>query len=63
MRVELVYVQFNISDTYDLFWCSVLIILEMVRLDILFLYFAGQQTWLCFYLLLNFLAKPKFLIW
>ena len=30
MRVELVYMQ---SDSQDLFWCSVLIILEMAGLD------------------------------
>ena len=38
MRVELVYMQYNISDSQALFWCSVLIILEMASLDTLFLY-------------------------
>ena len=43
----IVYMQDNISDSQALFWCSLLIILEMASLDTLFLCFAEQQVWLC----------------
>ena len=33
--VELVYMQYNVSDSQALFWCSALIILEMASLDTL----------------------------
>ena len=36
MRLELVYMQYNISDSQALFWCFV-IILEMASLDTLLL--------------------------
>ena len=45
-ETKLVYLQYNISDSQALFWCSV-IILEMASLDTLFLCSAGQQAWLC----------------
>ena len=64
MRVELVYMQYNISYSQALFWCSVLIILRMAGLDTLFSCSAGQQAWLCFYLALKFFTKtflPKLL--
>ena len=32
-RVKLVHMQYNISDSQALFWCSALIILEMASLD------------------------------
>ena len=50
MRVELVYIQFC---------CSVPIILGMVSLDTLFLFPAGQQAWLCSYLVLNFFCQNQ----
>ena len=42
MRVELVYMQYDISDSQALFWCSALIIWQMASLDTLFLCSAGQ---------------------
>ena len=36
------YGQYNISDIQALFWCSVIIILEMTSLNTLFLCSAGQ---------------------
>ena len=45
-RLEVVYMQYNISDSQGLFWCSV-IILEMASLDTLFWCSAGQQAWFC----------------
>ena len=36
--------QYNISDSQALFWCSVLIILKMASLDTLFLCSAGQTA-------------------
>ena len=75
MRIELVYMQYKISDSQELFWCSVLIILEMVSLDTLFLCSAGHQAWLCsidrlpsktkigkvsWYFNNSFLCKPRF---
>ena len=42
MRVELVYMKYNISDNQALFWCFVLIILRMASLDTLFLCFVGH---------------------
>ena len=48
VRVELVYMQYNISDSQVLFWCSVFIILEIASLDTLFLCSEGQQAWLCY---------------
>ena len=59
VRVELTYMQCNISDRWALFRCSVLIILEMARLDTLFLCSVGQQAWLSSSLVLNFFAKTK----
>ena len=47
VRVELVYMQYGISDNEALFWCFVLNILRMSSLGILFLISVGQQTWLC----------------
>ena len=47
MRVELVYMQYNISDSQALLWCSVVIILGMASLDTLFLCSKGKQAWLC----------------
>ena len=47
MRVDLDYMQYIISDSQALFWCSVPIILEMASLDTMFLCRAEQQTWLC----------------
>ena len=58
MRVELVYMQYNISDSQVLFWCSV-ISFEMASLDTLFLCSARQQAWLFSYLVLNFFTKTK----
>ena len=43
MRLELVDMQYNISDNQALFWFSVNI-LEKVSLDTLFLCSAGQQA-------------------
>ena len=43
VKLELVYMQYNISDSQALFWCSV-IILEMASLETLFLCSAGQQA-------------------
>ena len=45
--VKLVYMQYNIEDSQALFWCSVLIILEMARRGTLLLCSAGQQACLC----------------
>ena len=45
VTVELVYMQYNISDSQALF-CFVLI-LRMASLDTLFLCSVGQQAWLC----------------
>ena len=59
MRVELVYMQYNKSDSQALFWCSVLIVLEMASLDTLFLCSAGQQVWLCSYLVFKVFTKTK----
>ena len=59
MRLERVYMQYNINDSQALFWCSVLIILEMASLDTLFLCSAGQQPWPCSYLVLKFFIKTK----
>ena len=47
VRVELVYMQYSISDNEALFWWFVLNILRMSSLGILFLISVGQQTWLC----------------
>ena len=47
VRVELVYMQYSISDNEALFWCFVLNILRMSSSGILFLISVGQQTWLC----------------
>ena len=47
MIVELVYMQYNISDSQALFWYFVLIILKMASLDTLLLYSVGQEIWLC----------------
>ena len=44
--VDLVYMQYNISDSQALFQCFVLIILRMASLGTLFLHFVGQQVWL-----------------
>ena len=41
-RLELVYMQYNISDSQALFWSSV-IILEMASLDTLFLGLRGSK--------------------
>ena len=41
-RLELVYMQYNISDSQALFWSSV-IILEMASQDTLFLGFRGSK--------------------
>ena len=49
VRVELVYMQFNISDSQALF-CFVLI-LRMASLDTLFLCYVGQQALFCSYIL------------
>ena len=54
VRVELVYMQYNISDSQALFWCFA-IVLEMASIDTLFLCSAGQQAWLCS------LLKPRLL--
>ena len=48
MRVELTYMQCNISDRQALFWWGFFSILRMGSLDILFLCF-GQQFRLCSY--------------
>ena len=47
VRVELIYMQYNISDSEALLSCSVFTILEMASLDILFVCSARQQAWLC----------------
>ena len=47
VSLSLVYMKYNISDSQALFWCSFLIILEMVSLDTLLLYSTGQQAWIC----------------
>ena len=64
MRVELVQMQYNISDSQALFWCFILIILRMTSLD----------TTLCSYVLwystpifvlslfLTFLPKSRLMI-
>ena len=44
VRVELVCMQYNISDSQALFWCFVLIILRMASLDTIFLCSVGQQA-------------------
>ena len=49
VRVKLVYMQYNISDSQALF-CFVLI-LRMASLDTLFLCSVEQQAWLCSYIL------------
>ena len=61
VRVELVYMQYSISDSQALFRCFVLIILRMPSLGTLFLRSVGQQAWLCSLLVLNFLPKSKLL--
>ena len=42
VRVELVYMQYNISDSQALFWCFV-IVLEMARIDTSFLCSADSK--------------------
>ena len=59
MRVELVYIQCNISDSQALFRCFVLIILRMASLDFLFLCFVRQQACLWSYLVLKYFANIK----
>ena len=61
MRVELVYMQYNLSDGQALFWCFALIILSMVSLYTLFLCSVWQQAWFCFQLVLkNFCQNQGF---
>ena len=43
VRLELVYMQYNISDSQALFWCPVIIV-EMASLETLFLRSVGQQA-------------------
>ena len=59
MRVELVYMQYNISGNQALFWYSALIILEMASLNTLFLCSAAQQAWLFSQFVLKFFDKTK----
>ena len=59
MRVELVYMQYNISDNQTLIWCSVLVILRVTNLATLFLCYMGNQGWICSWLVVNFFAKIK----
>ena len=49
VRVELVYMQYNVSDSQALFWCF-LLILRMDSLDTFLLCSLGQQAWLCMFL-------------
>ena len=44
MKVELVSMQCNKSDSQTLLWCYVVIILEIASPDTLLLCSAGQQT-------------------
>ena len=46
VRVELVYMQYKISDSQVLFYF--VLILKTDSLDTLFLCSVGQQAWLCF---------------
>ena len=56
VRVELVCMQYNISDSQALF-CFVFV-LRMASIDILFLCSVGQEkTWLCSYFAFKFYAK------
>ena len=60
MIVELVYMQYNISDSQVLFWCFVLIILRVASLGTLFLCSVVQQAWLSSqlaYIVLKFFTK------
>ena len=58
MRVELVYMQ---SDSQDLFWCSVLIILEMAGLDFFPYVLRDSKPGFVLNLFLIFLPKPRLL--
>ena len=60
MRVELVYMQYNIIDSQDQFWCSVCITLEMASLDTLFLNSAVLM--LCVFFLCPGFVPSLFLI-
>ena len=46
VRVELVYIQYNISDNKAFFWCFLLVLI-MASQDTLFLCSGGQQASLC----------------
>ena len=58
MRVELVYMQ---SDSQGLFWCSVLIILEMAGLDFFPYVLRDSKPGFVLNLFLIFLPKPRLL--
>ena len=52
--------KYNTSDTQALFWYSVLIIWEMASLNTLLICSAGQQPWICSWVVsFKFFAKTK----
>ena len=59
MTVELVYMQYNISDSQALFSSFALTILKMAGLDTFLLCSVGQQAWLCSWLVVKFFTKIK----
>ena len=61
MRVELIYMQYNISDYQTLIWCSVLVILRVTNLATLFLSYViwESKTGFVLSLFLIFFAKIK----